>query len=469
MPVDQGTASDSTYHSRHARRTLARAARIGEHIAEPGTLLDVGCNNGITSRYMLDNGHARHVTGIELHATTVESDPLERDEFELIEGNVVDLDLTRNYDHIIYGAVHHHILNLFGLSAAVRTLQKLVLHCDKHLFFESGQIGEGGRWEWQRQMRRRFRTDEEHFFYLLRSIEHLIDGFEVIGSFWIHGIRRQYLRIDIKQGQQSKAAVSMLPLPTEMDGPFVNSRGSRDQVFERSDEPLLAESAAHFWISDQEDPPLFLKKFVHAPGLAGLEYAVGSQVEQDWAVRPAGIVEPGDTLAFPYLRDAASILSFRAAPQAERRRLAAAVDEIFDDAFDTEITWQPNVLLAPGEARRLADIVDLNANNFLVARSKAGDMVSVVDFEPLSTSYAARNRLHYARILWALQVRRTTAALLFARGWLGLVRNLLRYQFVPFKQRVVERQPSLASVLVSDLRTIAGRAAAAMLRPFGLG
>ena len=116
MPIIDSTASDSTYHSRHSKRTLARAERIASHIAAPGRLLDVGCNNGITSAYMLDAGKAREVTGIELHAETVERALREHEAFTLLEGNVVELDLGGQYDHVIYGAVHHHILNLFGLS-----------------------------------------------------------------------------------------------------------------------------------------------------------------------------------------------------------------------------------------------------------------------------------------------------------------------------------------------------------------
>ena len=128
MTIVSGSASDSTYHSRHARRTIGRARRIGQCIDTPGSLLDVGCNNGITSEYLLDAGKARHVTGIELHATTVEESLRSRPDFSLIEGNVVDIELEQNYDHIVYGAVHHHILNLHGLGAAIATLQKLAAH-----------------------------------------------------------------------------------------------------------------------------------------------------------------------------------------------------------------------------------------------------------------------------------------------------------------------------------------------------
>ena len=147
----------------------------------------------------------------------------------------------------MYGAVHHHILNLYGLSAAVATLQKLVSHCDKHLFFETGQIGEGGRWEWQREMRGYFRTDEEHFFYMLRSIEHLIEGFEVVGSFWIHGVRRHYLRIDVR-ANTDKVLLDNAPWPVDIDGPFVNSHGSKNQVFERAADALKIESSSMFWV-----------------------------------------------------------------------------------------------------------------------------------------------------------------------------------------------------------------------------
>ncbi len=469
MPVDKGTASDSTYHARHARRTLARAECIAEHIGEPGSLLDVGCNNGITSRFLLDQGKARHVTGIELKATTVEPDLIEREDFRLIEGNVVDLELDQNYDHIIYGAVHHHILNLFGLSPAIRTLQKLLSHCDKHLFFETGQLGEGGRWEWQGPMRRDFRTDEEHFFYILRSIEHLISGFEVIGSFWIHGIRRHYLRIDVRQDDAETVDGELIAWPQGARGPYARSRGQLDQTIFETEKPEETDSPAHFWIADGGDTPLFIKKHAHIPIAAEAEWSLGRQVGEDWAVAPVAYVEDNDTLAFPYLRDAAPIDTFRSAPSAHRRQLAAQVAEIFRDAAELRVTFPSRVLLSSADNARLTDVVDLNPNNLLVEDHDGKDVVRVVDFEIHGLHTAARNRVNLARVLWLLRQRQAYALVQFIIGWAGVAGGLIRYQFTPFRQRVVDRQPSLGSLLVSDFRTIAGKVLRAVLRPFGLG
>jgi SAM-dependent methyltransferase len=468
VPIDIGTASDSTYHARHERRTLARAECIAGHIDEPGTLLDVGCNNGITSRYMLDRGKSLHVTGIELEASTVEPDLIQRDNFRLLEGNVTDLDLEGSFDHIIYGAVHHHILNLYGLSAAIRTLQKLVAHCDKHLFFETGQLGEGGRWEWQTPMRRNFRTDEEHFFYILRSIEHLISGFEVIGTFWIHGIRRHYLRIDVRKGAVAAPAGERIAWPKSVAGPYVRSRGRHDQKIHKAEAPAETDSPSHFWIADCEDAPLFIKKHAHMPIAAEAEWSLGMQVDENWAVRPVARVGADDTLAFPYLRDAIPLSDLRAAPKVERRRLAAQIAEIFRDARQLEVIVPAKVLFSSRSTASLADVVDINPNNLLVVRDNGNNDIRVVDFEIHGIHTASRNRIHFAHALWLLKERRAYAALQFVLGWAGIVAGLISYQFTPFARRVTDRQPSLSSLIVCDFRTFAGKTLRAVLRPIGI-
>ena len=464
------SASDANYHARHSRRTLRRAERIASHLPTPGSVLDVGCNNGITSQYLLDAGKAKHITGIELHESTVDRSLLDHPDFDLIEGNIVDIDLQRRFDHIIYGAVHHHILNFHGLTAAIQTLRKLVSHSDRHLFFETGQIGEGGRWAWQRAMRRYFRTDEEHFFYLLRSIEDIIHGFEVIGTFWIHGIRRSFVRIDIASTQpESDEGIDRMPWPRPADGPFARSFGSRNQVLYKSEADADRDSPTRFWIAKASTgDAVFIKEHLHQPYSGQVEWALSRQVREDWAVRPIAQTDPGNALVFPYLEDAVAIDNFSAAPAAKRRKLAAMVLEIFADATDRHVSLPDSRLFGSVSDVRLIDLVDLNANNFLVTNEKGNDAIHVVDFEHQSMKYGGRNRLHLARILWSLRQHRLQAAMNFCCGVTSTVWKLIAYQVQPFEARIAARQPGLISLLVADLRTLSGRLLGRLLAMSGL-
>lgn len=465
------SASDANYHSRHSRRTLSRAECIAAHIKVPSRVLDVGCNNGITSQYLLDTGKATHVTGVELHASTVDKKLLDADDFELLEGNIVDIELQDRYDFIIYGAVHHHILNFNGLTTAVNTLRKLVAQCDGSLFFETGQIGEGGRWRWQRAIRKYFRTDEEHFFYLLRSIEQEIEDFEVIGKFWIHGIRRSYLRIDIGQskGRSNFPQFSKRSAwPNEKSGPFGRTFGSRGQSLSHETESGIDESPSWFWTSDDSGGQ-FIKLHRHHPIAATHEASIGEQLDAEWAVRPLGITEDPAALIFPWLKDAVPVDNFTSAPESARRRIAAQVLEIFADARTRKIRVDHEVLMSVGPTARVIDVCDLHANNLLVTPSGDDNVVRVVDFEQQGVHYAYRNRMHLARILWRLKQHRIKSisnylvGLIIGFGW------LLRYQAVPLADRIRARQPSLISVFVAEVRSKAGRMLGVFLEMIGFG
>ncbi len=434
-------------------------------------VLDVGCNNGITSQYLLDTGKAARVTGVELHASTVDKSLLDADGFDLLEGNIVDLELTDRYDCIIYGAVHHHILNFHGLTTAVNTLKKLVAQCDGSLFFETGQVGEGGRWRWQRAARQYFRTDEEHFFYLLRSIEPYMEGFEVIGKFWIHGIRRSYLRIDIAQ-RARRSDFSQFDKtyawPSEKTGPFVRTFGSRKQSLLPEAESGTDDSPCCFWTSEEAGGQ-FIKMHRHHPVAAAQEACIGDQLDVDWAVKPLGITEEPLALVFPLIRNAVSVSEFSSAPESVRRSVAMQVLEIFADAKRDRIEI-PHLQLLPGDRNlRIIDVCDLHANNLLVAPEGGSDVVRVVDFEQQGTHYAYRNRIHLAGILWTLKQHRITAVSSYLTGLAVGVWWLIRYQTVPFADRVSARQPNLTSVLVAEVRSKAGRVLGILLGAIGLG
>lgn len=453
------SASDASYHSRHSRRTLSRAECIAAQIKAPSRILDVGCNNGITSQYLLDTGKASHVIGVELHTSTVDKRLLDADGFELLEGNIVDIELQDRYDFIIYGAVHHHILNFHGLTAAVSTLRKLVRQCDGSLFFETGQIGEGGRWRWQRAIRKYFRTDEEHFYYLLRSIEQDIEGFEVIGKFWIHGIRRSYLRIDIGQSKRQSNFQQFgdrKVWPNEKAGPFGRTFGSRGQMLSDETEHGIDESPSWFWTSDDSGGQFF-KLHRHHPIAAIHEASIGKQLDTAWAVQPLGITRDPIALVFPWLKDAVPVDNFASAPESVRRRIAVQVLDIFAEARTRRIRVDHELLMSTDSGTRLIDICDLHANNLLVTPSGDDNVVRVVDFEQQGSHYAYRNRMHLAKILWRLRQHRIKSisnylvGLIIGFGW------LLRYQAVPLADRIRARQPSLMSVLIAEVRSKAGR------------
>jgi len=411
------------------------------------------------------------VTGVELHASTVEESLKQSEKFSLLEGNIVELELQDRYDAIIYGAVHHHILNFNGLTTAVNTLKKLVAQCDGSLFFETGQVGEGGRWRWQRAARRYFRTDEEHFFYLLRSIEQETEGFEVIGKFWIHGIRRSYLRIDIAKA----ATTPVFPefdntysWPSDKDGPFVRTFGSEGQSLLHESESGVDDSPSCFWTSPEAGGQ-FIKLHRHHPIAAVREAVIGDQIDHDWAVKPMGVTEDPAALVFPWIKDAVAVNKFSSAPYAVRRMIAAQVLGVFADARDQEISVEQQMLLRSEQTLRMIEVCDLHANNFLV--SPAGDsvVVRVVDFEQQGTHYAYRNRMHLAKILCSLKQHRLKACLSYLTGIVIGLCWLLRYQTVSFEDRVRARQPSLASILVAELRSKAGRIFGFALEAVGLG
>ena len=460
------SASDAGYHQRHLGRSLRRARCIADNIEGPASILDVGCNYGVTSRYLLENGKAGQVTGVELHAHTVAPDLRRDSRFTLVEGNIAEIMPDGRFDYVIYGAVHHHVLHFHGLTTSISTLQKLAGACSRSLFFETGQLSEGGRWGWQRSMCRYFRTDEEHFFYLLRSIEHLVDEFSIIGRFWMHGIRRCYLKIDLKPVSR-RVEIESSAVPSDAGGPWVRSFGSRGQSLSPAGEDGSDDSPVLFWSRTQDDGMhVFCKRHLHHPIAALTERFLGSQIPFDWAVRPVGPNARADTLVFRNLWPSAKVIDMRMAPAAVRRDLADQVLHSFADAGTFRPEQVDGVLLPKRAAASLLDLCDFNPNNCLVVAEDGTDRVYFVDFEQQSTRYRGRNRLHLARILWSLGQYRLRATLEFVLGWCALLGLLLRSQALPIDSRIRMRQPSILSIVTVGIRTRVGAAAKSVLRIF---
>ena len=176
-----------------------------------------------------------------------------------------------------------------------------------------------------------------------------------------------------------------------------------------------------------------------------------------------------DALVFPLISNAASVSGISSAPEQVRRSVASQVLEIFNDARHTDVALESHVLLPTASEAKLIDIIDLNPNNFLIRRDGDLDIVHVVDFEQQGNHYAWRNRMHLSQMLLGLGCYRVTALLSYISGLLLGVGWLLRYQIEPMAVRIRNRQPSLASVVVADFRSVAGRVAGTLLTLVGLG
>ncbi|MCB1054779.1 MAG: class I SAM-dependent methyltransferase [Acidobacteria bacterium] len=457
-------SGDATYHDRHSRRTLARARTIERHLGAAKTLLDVGCNRGLTSAHLLAAGVVDRVTGLELQRSTLAPDLLADPRFEFIEGNVCDIELTTSFDAVFYGAVHHHIVRERGLGEAIRVLRQLTSHCGQVMFFESGHITEGGRWPWQRVIRRYFRTDEEHLSYLLRSVEDQIRSFEVLGRFRIHGVSRWLLRLDLLPGSERLKPLAGAPI-IELDGyrrtRFVRSFGSYRQdlkpaTAEATDSPVELSVAHH-----PKKPTLFLKRARFAPGALHQEYLQGRVLSRPWAVKPLGRSTEGD-LVFPWA-DGDKLCEVSSRPAATRAAVADDLLRLISEAARTPALQVRRLIAPPGPQASLVDVVDFNPNNLLVEDKNGVPMVRMVDFEIQSNHYRWRNRLHLARALETLGQHRPRAWRERLLGTLSGIRHLLRYQLAPIEVRLRDRQPSFASLAVAEANSLLGHCLARLL------
>lgn len=448
---------DQRYHLRHASRSTDRAVAMTDFLRSAETILDVGCNRGVTSRHFLEHLPRALVTGIEISRQTVDPQLLNSDRFEFIEANVCDVSLPQSYDAIVYGAVHHHIFRERGLTEAVRVWRTLAAACKHQLFFETGHLTEGGRWAWQRAIRGYFRTDEEHIFYLLRCIEDRIRSFEVVGKFRIHGVRRWLIRISLEPSRMHDMNLSncvRLAPDLSRSTPLLRSFGSRNQTLAPAAD-ALADSPVRFFRVELESGAFFVKQALHAPRALDKEFEIGRKVDYAWAVRPLGRMEDG-SLVFPWL-DATRLLDAASDPGENRQLLADSLISIWKQCLRTPCRMPDGPLLPSSPTTRLADVVDLNPNNFLVEGAADAGRLRLVDFEPQSNHYRWKNRIHVSRMLLRLRSRRVRAILVWCCGTIQGVAHVLLYQLRPVEARIRDRQPAIASVVISTVRSWTGR------------
>jgi len=436
--LDKSWRGDPSYHRRHHIRSVKRARRIAFHNKNIERFLDVGCNEGLVSEYLLKSGKVKKAVGVELSDASLSSSLNKCPDFTLLKGDIVDLEFEDQFDCIFYGAVHHHIVREHGFHTALSVFKKLVAVCKGKIYFETGQLTEGSRWLWQRKLNALFSNDEEHFNCLLRAIEPSLSGVKVVGRFRIHGIRRYLLELTVNRAELEISGLDYF-LPEEV----ANIEPLRKKDNDAKSLASMPERPEYFGPTfgrlDTGAGELFLKYRPEMEHVDYMEYLVGRSVSADWALKPLGYSAHG--IVFPWFQGTSifEALEFNGVNyKSIEKQLDKIVEEVFNLTVDT-----PASLFFESNQNIVVDIVDFNGSNFLYD-SKSG-LLKVCDFEVFSSSNRARNLRTFSSIYFRLRSYRKATSLAFRALKLGIIG--LRSSSDPFEVRVLRRTPSIWSWL----------------------
>lgn len=435
---------DSGYHGRHERRSLKRAERIACHIKESRNFLDVGCNEGLVSECLLRSGKVSKATGVEISDAKVSGWLSECDKFTFVNGDVLSLEFEEKFDCIFYGAVHHHVVREAGFDEALKIFQKLAGCCEGKIFFETGQLTEGGRWEWQRNILKRFSNDEEHIWYLLQSIEPILQGFKVIGRYWIHGVRRYLCEISVSQKSVNDKCSGLVGYSNSIS----DDKAAHEEGLGWLDvgESKYNDFGPDFLKVVSGEADLFVKRRNLMRHFDIVEFDIGISLPFDWAVKPLKMSGLG--LVFPWI----SGQLFRdASPSAyDPKEVKRKLDQVIVDAKTHKVFLPPSLLRSRSDCS-LFDVVDFNPENFFIVDGE----IKVVDFEYFSDRSAARNFYNFSKLYFSLGER--WVGLKFWIIGVGMMLALsVKDSCAPFEVRVLRRAPSLLSWLGVKVRTAAG-------------
>jgi SAM-dependent methyltransferase len=162
-----------------------RLDAIRRHVL-PGSVLDVGCNDGTLTRTLLSEGRVTQAQGIELEIL--------HDHFPVLTGDILELPAAclAVFDNVLYLNIHHHLIAATHGSERQdrpdRILDTLLAGC-RRLFFEMGSVTEQGGWSWLKILRRRFGSDEQ-------AVQALFGGrlyFEILRYPMQGGVRRMFM------------------------------------------------------------------------------------------------------------------------------------------------------------------------------------------------------------------------------------------------------------------------------------
>ena len=446
-------SGDAFYDQRHSKRNQSRVETIIEHCVSGERALDIGCNAGYFSGALLSRSVVKKVDAIEFDANTVNPRLKNDTNFFLFEGDATNFKFKYKYDIIVYGAVHHHILGHHGFNAAMTFWNELVDHTESLIFLETGQIGEGSRWYWQRALRSIYDSDERYVGELLSAMGPRFKSVSVIGRYGIHGVRRWLLKIEL--WPQDRVS----PIQTNQFGELHNEQlfwrtigSSSQQLIPDSDkEKHQIFEGVEFRSGKMTDGrEVFCKKYIaHKKQLA--EYSIGQQIQDPRFIAAYGISEHYG-LVFPFIEGATLSQKMRTKigdPHELKRQLLS----LYEFAKQKTIT-----LDFPGEKTfKLLDVIDIHPANLLL-ESKTGNLL-VLDLEFYSTKNESRNRYNMMRTILRNGPRNLSSIISYLLAATAYFFDLIKSSFLPAQIRIQSRVENIFYRPYVALREIFDRAA----------
>ncbi|MFA5385620.1 MAG: class I SAM-dependent methyltransferase [Eubacteriales bacterium] len=189
---------DANYYRSYKGRNDIKAGLVLGHIGPASSVLDIGCNSGYMSEALLMAGKAETCHGVELSRAIVSGSLLEDSRFKLFECDITDFEFPQSYDAVLYLAVHHHVFGKYGKSVAMDLWRKIVNHCSRVMFFETGLLTGRGDLYWRDEMAKHYSSDKEHIDELLSFSGGRIDSVEVLARLSMNGTDRPIYKITFK-------------------------------------------------------------------------------------------------------------------------------------------------------------------------------------------------------------------------------------------------------------------------------
>lgn len=400
---------DRTYFNRYKGRTIKKSNVIYDNIDNCKSCLDIGCNKGYIIQFLLDKEKVSFGTGIDLKKEVVFSDLISRDNFSFIEGDIVDIDLTKIYDTIIYLSVHHHIFGKYGFLKSFEVWNKIISHCNNSLFFETGICKEIGSYYWKTNMKRIFINSNSYIYSLLNHIGSRLKKVSELAEIPIHNTKRILYKIDLYPIGSNNDVVSHKDkyfgdLYKESNWKVVTkyhrTKGSKNQKLIDSSEsnilkkPIFIGTEFHLLENDNKEKA-FSKNVINNPYKIFREFKILSQLDNNnnRFVKP---IEVNDKygLIFPYF-NWKKIYDIDFSKIKNKKEFLGQIKSFFLFANKYKIdlgNMRPYYFR--GSNTNLINIVDFNISNFII-KIEADNIVDwkVIDME--YCNYDVKNRNYY--------------------------------------------------------------------------